>query len=276
MVKFSVITINYNNRNGLEKTVKSVISQKYESYEYIVVDGGSGDGSLELIKHYAEKIAKWVSEKDRGIYDAQNKGIAWSEGQYLIFLNSGDCFHDENVLTRVAGFIENTGKKLVYGNTDLLNEDASVTHLIPTDKPDMNFWYANTLNHQAVFAHRELFDKTGIFDLHYKYAADFDFLFKCFVNNAEEFAHINEVVCDYDNSGLTSNPAVYATIIKERKEIIKSCVPASQYKQMRSAYLKSLSFKKRYSIISGENIFLKYTLKPAYGFYKFFRNRLRK
>ena len=92
--KISVITINYNNKSGLEKTIQSVISQTYFELEYIIIDGGSSDGSIDVIKKYENKIDYWISEQDKGIYNAMNKGIAQAHGEYCNFMNSGDCFHD--------------------------------------------------------------------------------------------------------------------------------------------------------------------------------------
>ena len=272
MVQFSIITINYNNKAGLEKTIKSVISQTDASFEYLVIDGGSIDGAVDVIKSHANKINFWCSEKDKGIYDAQNKGIAKASGAYLLFLNSGDSFHDSKVLQRVGEAIDKESHKLVYGDTDLLNEDNSITHLVPPQKLNLNFWYANTLNHQAVFAHKTLFDELGKFSLKYKYASDFDFLFKCYKKYPNEFAHVNQVICDYDNTGLTSNVNLYDLIINEREDILKTNASSDEYKSMRKAYFSTLTLKKKYQILSKQNLFLKYTLKPAYGGYKFVRN----
>lgn len=99
-MKFSIITINYNNCEGLEKTIQSVIEQSYKGYEYIVIDGGSTDGSIDIIKKYEPSITFWVSEKDSGIYNAMNKGIRHSTGEYLNFMNSGDTFYEPEVLKK--------------------------------------------------------------------------------------------------------------------------------------------------------------------------------
>ena len=92
-MKFSIISINYNHKEGLIRTIKSVLCQNNDNYEYIIIDGGSSDGSVDVIKDNAANIAYWVSEKDNGVYHAMNKGVAKAKGDYLIFMNSGDCFH---------------------------------------------------------------------------------------------------------------------------------------------------------------------------------------
>lgn len=101
-MRISIITVNFNNKDGLERTIKSVISQKPELYEYIIIDGGSTDGSVDVIKKHSQHIHYWVSEKDNGIYHAMNKGIAVATGDYCNFLNSGDTYHDSYVLSRLA------------------------------------------------------------------------------------------------------------------------------------------------------------------------------
>ena len=100
-MKYSIITINYNNRDGLEKTIQSVINQTCQDFEFIIIDGGSTDGSVDIIKKYNDRINYWVSEPDKGIYNAMNKGILQAHGEYLNFMNSGDCFFDNEVLNKV-------------------------------------------------------------------------------------------------------------------------------------------------------------------------------
>ena len=103
-MKYSIITVNYNNKDGLKKTIESVIHQSYRDFEYIIIDGGSTDGSAELLKEYSDKITYWVSEPDKGIYNGMNKGIAKATGDYLNFMNSGDCFYADDVLQHVADY----------------------------------------------------------------------------------------------------------------------------------------------------------------------------
>ena len=103
-MKFSIITVNYNNKEGLRNTIESVIHQTYRDFEYIVIDGGSTDGSVDILKKYDQQINYWVSEKDSGIYNAMNKGISKAHGEYLNFMNSGDCFYALDNLERVAKY----------------------------------------------------------------------------------------------------------------------------------------------------------------------------
>lgn len=270
MPKVSVITINYNDGNGLEKTIRSLVSQVVTDYEFIVIDGGSTDTSMEVIKKYADKIKFWVSEKDGGIYDAQNKGVLKASGEYLIFLNSGDSFFDKNVISKFCDHEKRGHKKVIYGNTNIIDSDGTSRILCPPENIDLNFWYANTLNHQAVFTHSSLFQKYGVFSTEYKFASDFEHLFRIFVKEPDQFSYMNELVCNYDNTGLTSKGEFHKLIIEERNRILKLHIGESRYSAMRSAHLKTLTFKRRCMIIVSENKFLKTILKPIYKLYKKF------
>ncbi len=163
MVKVSVITINFNNSEGLRKTLDSVAHQHFPDYEYIVIDGGSTDGSKEIIEKYQAKIAHWVSESDCGIYDAMNKGIGMATGEYVHFLNSGDYYASSDVLSSVFSrqytvpFIRCV-QICDYGDrrirwTNLGNRDVTLYDM-----------YVNTMLHQATFIHRSMFEKYGLYD----------------------------------------------------------------------------------------------------------------
>ena len=125
----TVITINRNNRNGLQKTVESVASQSYKDYEYVIIDGASTDGSVDIIKRYSETGAiNWVSEPDSGIYNAMNKGISKATGEYLLFLNSGDCFSDSSVLEKIASQIEtHHHPDMLVGRLQMQNSDGTLS-----------------------------------------------------------------------------------------------------------------------------------------------------
>ena len=116
MKKLSIITINRNNSAGLHKTIESVVSQTFTDYEYIIIDGASTDGSVDIIKQYANKITSWVSEPDKGIYNAMNKGILKATGEYLLFLNSGDSLHTYNVLNEI--FRKEINSKIILGDVN--------------------------------------------------------------------------------------------------------------------------------------------------------------
>lgn len=168
-MKYSIITINYNNKEGLRKTIESVVNQSCKDYEYIVIDGGSTDGSREVIEEYADHIDYWVSEPDRGIYNAMNKGIKAAHGEYLNFMNSGDYFRNKNVLSDTLPHLHDD---IVSGNT--INEDFSARPFHVSAHPTMIQFYNNTVDHQASFIARKLFSHS-LYDESYKIVSDWKF-----------------------------------------------------------------------------------------------------
>lgn len=125
-MKLSIITINYNNRDGLQHTIESVINQTSHEFEYIIIDGGSTDGSVDIIKQYTNQIDYWVSEPDRGIYHAMNKGIDIAKGEYCIFMNSGDLFHNTSSIKDSINHLD--GTDIVNGNTFFPHGELSYPH----------------------------------------------------------------------------------------------------------------------------------------------------
>ena len=132
-MRYSIITINYNDKEGLSRTIKSVINQTSKNFEYIVIDGGSTDGSVDIIKQNIDYINYWVSEKDKGVYNAMNKGIAQAKGDYLVFMNAGDCFHTPDILELMCDYQEDIICGKVF-KVDLL-ERHSPHDLIRTPAP---------------------------------------------------------------------------------------------------------------------------------------------
>ena len=150
-VRLSIITINYNNSDGLRETIESVVSQVFKEIEYIVVDGGSTDGSRRVIEEYGEHINYWVSEPDGGIYNAMNKGIRASHGEYLLFLNSGDVLHNTNVIEQVVPNLGNHDMvigKVLYDNSGLTNE-------LPEELTLLRF-YHGSVPHPSTFIRRKV------------------------------------------------------------------------------------------------------------------------
>lgn len=273
MPYISVITINYNNAAGLEKTIGSVISQNFTDYEYIVIDGGSGDGSLQMINKYKDKFSYVVSERDKGIYDAQNKGLRSAKGDFLIFLNSGDRFHNENVLKEFADRRIEPDKKIIYGNTLIIKKDNTTNLLIPPQKPDAEFWYANTLNHQAIFTRRSVFNEFGEFNVNFKYASDFELFVKVFVKQPGYFQYIDLLVCDYDDGGVTSMDSHLKYILEERVVVLKRNFSKKEFKRIRKKYLRTLPPKKRFVFIVRENKKIRTILSPVQKMVKIFKRK---
>ena len=168
----TIITINFNNKNGLKKTINSIVSQLQVDYEWIVIDGGSTDGSKELIEVYSSSIAYWVSEPDAGVYNAMNKGIKASSGDYLIFMNSGDCFADEHVL-------EKTIKEL---DSDIVCGHVLTSRLKKKGEPPVSFTPWSLLHrnipHQAEFIRRSIFYDIGFYAEDLRILSDLEFNIK--------------------------------------------------------------------------------------------------
>lgn len=176
--KFSIITINYNNKEGLRKTIESVVGQSFRGFEYIIIDGGSTDGSIEVIKEYAGKVDYWVSEPDKGIYHAMNKGVLQAHGEYLNFMNSGDEFYNNGVLQEVAPSLDSdiVVGKIVHGTEvwGFHKEDITLMDLI-----------RGTVLHQASFFRKELFDENR-YDESYKIVSDWKFYIQTLIFMGEK------------------------------------------------------------------------------------------
>lgn len=201
-MKLSVITINFNNAIGLEKTIKSVISQDFKNYEYIVIDGGSSDGSVEIIKQYADNINFWVSEPDSGIYNAINKGILKARGEYCYFLNSADWFFQSSSLSTI--FDKNPSADIVLCNVIFMVGNERVLHC---GVGKSNIAFGDIFNHwchQAQLIKRSLFEIYGLYDESYKVTADWVFLLKSLALGKATFSYIPETLCYYDNAGISS------------------------------------------------------------------------
>jgi glycosyltransferase involved in cell wall biosynthesis len=241
----SIITINYNDCVGLKKTVASVKSQSNQSFEYIIIDGGSTDGSAEYLREHENSFAYACSEKDKGIYDAQNKGIAKSTGKYLLFLNADDTFHSNQVVEQFLKQTTNSDKGIIYGNSLITSPIGEEKLLTPPTKLDLNFWYRNTLNHQAVFMQKTLFDKYGLYDLNFRICADFEFFLKVFVKENAAFEYLPLTVCNYFEDGFSANPANYDKMLAEKETVLKKHLSKKEYAQIRRAYVRSLPFRKQ-------------------------------
>ncbi len=214
-MKLSIITINYNNKVGLQKTIDSVVSQTFKDYEWIIIDGGSTDGSKELIEEYSQYITYWVSEPDKGIYNAMNKGILKAQGEYLYFLNSGDALYSKSILDEFLS--ENIYGDIIYGNLILENLDKSTKEIIYKNDISLSYFLEfKTICHQATIINKELF-KNNLYNESLKLVSDWEFEMKQ-VLKGKVFQYINKFLVIYDNTGLTSK--ISETQINEYKQVL--------------------------------------------------------
>lgn len=168
----SIITINYNNLDGLKKTLESVINQTWKEFEYIVIDGGSIDGSADYIESQSKYIDYWVSEPDKGIYNAMNKGINAANGEYLLFLNSGDHFYNSQVLEQYHSFANEYD--MVFFDEYRVGDNISGVVKFPTEI-DFSHMYTSSLSHSNTYIKKSLFDVVGLYDESLKIVSDWKF-----------------------------------------------------------------------------------------------------
>lgn len=216
---FSVITVTYNAEKVLEDTIQSVISQTYHRIEYIIVDGASKDGTMGVVDKYRSHIHTVISEPDKGLYDAMNKGISLATGDYLCFLNAGDCFHGDDTLQKIVHTIH--GKELpdiLYGETALVNEQRHFIRMRRLSTPESLDWKAfkqgMLVCHQAFFAKRTLAES---YNLNYRYSADYDWCIRI-MKKAHTLHNTHLTVIDYLDEGLTTQN--HKASLKERFHIM--------------------------------------------------------
>ena len=215
----SIITVNYNNVDGLKKTFNNLKNQSYQDFELVVIDGGSNDGSIDLIKTN-DSISYWVSEKDNGVYHAMNKGIKKATGEYVIFMNSGDIFYDDHVMSDFIADL-NEGHDLVYGNALYYNDTGYLRKEIAPKILTFAFFRDTGINHQSAFIKRKLFYDSFFYNEAYKISADWDFFIRNVCLNDISYKHKDRFVCRCDHSGITAAPENYQIYIGERQETLK-------------------------------------------------------
>lgn len=205
MPKLSVITICFNDRTGLEKTMRSVFAQDFPDYEYIVIDGGSNDGSTGFIQEHADRLAFWVSEKDKGIYNAQNKGWQHAKGEYCLFLNSGDYLANEQVLSGI--FANEMKAGIVYG--DLIVDNGTDPHYRLGQPFPFGFedFIYTTIFHPAAFIKRTLLEERGGYDETFRIVADYDFFMEMILVKKVSTEYRRIPVSIFNTAGIGSDPA---------------------------------------------------------------------
>ena len=276
-MKLSIITITYNNAEGLQRTIDAVQSQTYRDFEHIIVDGGSTDGSVEIIEAYASDMArmasgsvlmgtngdfvavdsqdstlangvqphevtqpaastqpsiKWISEKDKGVYDAQNKGIAMAEGEYCYFLNAGDTFCANDVLEKIfspnisiddLSITDKQGETMphiIYGNEVIVDGEGEAVGLARgVENPSFVDLYNSCMKHQASFIRRDLFDRFGMYDAGMRICSDFDWFFRVIAFHDEVTLLYNDIdIAYFENTGISyHNPELCK---KERQQVL--------------------------------------------------------
>lgn len=201
----SIITAVLNGETTVEQTVLSVLNQTYDNVEYIVIDGGSTDRTIDILKKYDDKITYWSSLPDRGLYDAMNRGIAHSSGTLINFLNADDYLEPETAGLIAHKYRELNGPSIIYGNAFAVDEARSVKAKMSSS---LKYWLGMSINHQTMFVHRDLFNTVGLFNIQHKLAADYDFLVRCFEHDIN-FSGLNDCIVNFRNTGISARDYSY-------------------------------------------------------------------
>ncbi len=215
----SIITINHNNAPGLERTILSIEKQVDRQFEYIVIDGGSTDGSKEIIEKYAGSITTWVTENDRGIYHAMNKGIAMSAGTYLLFLNSGDELNNDGSLQTAIKNL--SGEDLIYCNILLVSEKSEILKKYP-ERLTFSYMLADSLPHPATFIRKQLFDITNGYDESLKICSDWSFFMRVLFKYDASYKHLDIILSRFYLGGISSSEQFRAIHLAERTQILET------------------------------------------------------
>lgn len=263
--KITVVTIVLNAAKTLEQTIQSVLNQNYENLEYIIIDGGSTDGSIEIIKKYENRLAKWISEKDNGIADAFNKGICFTSGEVIGLLNADD-WYEPGVLEKIATEISQYPDVEIYcGQTRFWtnNNPSYVFHADPSKLP-----IDTTIGHQAVFIKRRIHEKFGVYRTDKKYASDYDFFLKTYLAGVK-FKVLNYVVANMRDAGVSDRhwPKVYREVMEVQQEHLhKKLKPYFRYhfKILRTSLSRTLSaigaepivtfYRKHFSVLRKDKV----------------------
>jgi glycosyltransferase involved in cell wall biosynthesis len=218
--KISVITVVFNAVKTLESTIDSVLAQTNKNYELIIIDGGSMDGTLEILKNKKAENLFWTSDPDKGIYDAMNKGIKKATGEWIIFLGADDKFYDQYVLENIFSESNHDGVDFIYGNV----KSEAYKGLY-----DGEFNYEKLLkkniSHQSIFYRKSIFDTIGSYNLKYKTHADWDFNLRCFENKELQIKYVDTVIAEFGKGGLSSNydiPFLRESLLPRKLNFLKA------------------------------------------------------
>ena len=222
----TIITVCYNIKDEIEKTCQSIVNQTWQNFEWIVVDGGSTDGTVEELNKYRSRINVFISEPDKGIYNAMNKGIKLASGEWLSFMNGGDIYAANDVLEKVFKDKEHDADVL-YGNVNEIYPDGRVKRTNYKTQIDLSFFTNDVINHQGSFIKRNLFDKYGLYDEKYKIASDRE-KWIVFAKDGCTFKYVDVIIADFMRNGISSNRS--AALAAEQEEICaKYFVKQSRY-----------------------------------------------
>ncbi|SHJ66803.1 glycosyltransferase [Paramaledivibacter caminithermalis] len=219
--KITIITICLNREKTIEQTIKSVLSQSYKNIEYIIVDGASTDGTIDIINRYKEKIDIIISEPDDGISDAYNKALKYATGDIIYFLSADDYLYEDDIIFKVAKVFSEKDLDFIHGKVLEINEESGFSFVNGHKMTMDDFKRGECTHHQGFFAKKHLFDKYDNFDNNFKIIPDVDFMIKCFNDRENRYIFFDEIVAVYRwGIGVSSSPKTIAKREKEHKYIL--------------------------------------------------------
>ncbi len=223
-MKISIITVVYNNEKTINEAIESVLNQNYDDIEYIIIDGGSNDGTLDKISSYKDKLSYFISEKDNGLYDAMNKGIKAAKGEVVGILNSDDLYQDLDVISDVMKhFINDKNIDILYGDLVYVKNN-DITTIVRNWKSKSyyrNFFEnANVPPHPSLFLRKKVYEEVGLFDLEYKIAADYELMLRIFKKYNFNSKYINRLIVRMRLGGASN--ASFSSIIMQNKEVLNA------------------------------------------------------
>lgn len=266
-MKYSIITVNFNNKEGLRKTIESVIHQTFHDFEFIIIDGGSTDGSVDVLKEYDAQINYWVSEADNGIYQGMNKGIKKATGEYLNFMNSGDCFYNEEVLQHV--FNKHLTCDIIVGKDFHYNPQTQQGfRTILPPRISMLTFYIQTLPHQSSFFKRELFFNT-LYDESLRIVADTKFYIQKICEEDCSIELIEEIICKREPDGISKS--YNNQRIAEHQAVLAGFLPKGAIKDYQTLALldKATTYKLFFLLETSKGLkWMTYLIKILYRLIK--------
>ncbi len=223
-MKISIITVVYNNEATLQQAIESVLNQSYPNIEYVIIDGSSKDNTVSIIESYKNRLGYFISEPDKGLYDAMNKGIQAATGDVIGILNSDDLYQDSTVLSDIVHqFSTNPALDIVYGNLVYVKKDAVdqvVRNWKSKDYYAKFFDDGNVPPHPSLFLRKEVYEKVGLFNLEFKLAADYEFMFRVFKKYDFKSKYIDRLIVKMRLGGETNKSI--QNIINQNKEILRA------------------------------------------------------
>lgn len=242
-MKVSIITVSFNSAKTIADTIESVLSQDFPQIEYIIVDGGSSDGTVEIIQQYQDRINHWVSEKDRGMYDAMNKGIALATGDVIGILNSDDVYMNTHVVSELMELMQAKRAQVVFADLILVDQDHPQKVLRYYDSSHFHpnkFKYGWMPAHPTVFVKRELYEAVGKFSTTYQIAADYEMLIRILAIQRARYAYLPKPIVRMRSGGASTASLSRNWILNQ--EIVRACKENGIYSNMAMLLLK-LPFK---------------------------------